>query len=234
MPESAKGGLVHSLRAPGPAWGYVAPFVGYVLVLGLQPFFPVDLRWNLVLRGFLCSALLLLYSRKVVGLRPSHIAASFLVGAVAFGLWIAPDLLWPGYRAHWLFANPIFTTSRGSLPLAIRTDPLFLFLRVANSVLLVPIVEELFWRAWLMRRLISFDFQKVPLGTFRPAAFWGTAVLFALEHGVYWDVGLAAGIIYNYWAVRTRSIADCILAHAVTNALLAAYVITAGKWSYWL
>lgn len=234
MPKSAKGDPVRSIRAPGPAWGYVAPFVGYVLLLGLQSIFSIDLRWSLLLRGVFCSVLLLLYSRKAVDLRARHIAPSLAVGAVVFGLWIASDVLWPGYRAHWLFANAIFRTSPGSLPPAVRTDPLYLLLRVANSVLIVPIVEELFWRAWLMRRLISFDFHQVPLGTFRPAAFWGTAVLFALEHGAYWDVGLLAGIIYNYWAVRTRSIADCILAHAVTNALLAAYVITAGKWGYWL
>ncbi len=101
-------------------------------------------------------------------------------------------------------------------------------------MLLIPIVEELFWRAWLMRWLINPHFQKVPLGTYTATAFWFTAILFASEHGAYWDVGLAAGIIYNWWMVRTRSLADCILAHAVTNGALAGYVLLAGKWEYWL
>ena len=51
------------------------------------------------------------------------------------------------------------------------------------------------------------------------------AALFASEHGSYWEVGLAAGILYNWWVVRTRNMADCILAHAVTNAILSAYVL---------
>jgi hypothetical protein len=57
--------------------------------------------------------------------------------------------------------------------------------------------------------------------------------LFASEHGPYWDVGLIAGILYNLWMIRTRSIADCILAHAVTNAALSLYVIATGQWQYW-
>jgi CAAX prenyl protease-like protein len=86
----------------------------------------------------------------------------------------------------------------------------------------------------MMRWLINPEFLKVPLGKYAPAAFWLVAVLFASEHGAYWEVGLAAGIVYNWWIVRCRNLADCILAHAVTNALLAAYVLYAGQWQYWL
>jgi hypothetical protein len=111
---------------------------------------------------------------------------------------------------------------------------MFVLLRVAASVGLVPVVEELFWRGWLMRWLISNDFLKVPLGTYAPTAFWIVAALFAFEHGPYWEVGLAAGIVYNWWIVRTRNLSDCILAHAVTNGLLAVYVLAMGQWQYWL
>jgi len=47
-------------------------------------------------------------------------------------------------------------------------------------------------------------------------------------------VGLIAGIAYNWWLVRTRNLADCILAHAVTNLALAIYVIFSDQWQYWL
>jgi CAAX prenyl protease-like protein len=85
-----------------------------------------------------------------------------------------------------------------------------------------------------MRWLILPDFTKVALGTYAPLAFWGVALLFASEHGSYWEVGLAAGIVYNWWMLRTRSLADCILAHAVTNGALSAYVVWTGAWQYWL
>ena len=97
----------------------------------------------------------------------------------------------------------------------------------------VPILEELFWRGWLMRWLISPQFEKVPLGAYQAGAFWITAALFASEHGPYWDVGLIAGIAYNWWMVRTRSLGDCILAHAVTNACLCGYVVATRHWEYW-
>ena len=84
-----------------------------------------------------------------------------------------------------------------------------------------------------MRWLINTDFRRVPLGTYSPFAFWLTAALFAAEHGSYWDVGLLTGIIYNWWMIRSKSVASCIFMHAVTNGLLSAYVITAAQWQYW-
>jgi CAAX protease family protein len=97
----------------------------------------------------------------------------------------------------------------------------------------VPIVEELFWRAWFMRWLINISFTRVPLGTYTAFSFWTTALLFASEHGPYWDVGLLTGIVYNFWMIRTKSVGDCVLMHAVTNALLSGYVLTTGQWQYW-
>ena len=61
-----------------------------------------------------------------------------------------------------------------------------------------------------------------------------TAALFAAEHGPYWEVGLLAGIAYNWLMIRTRSLGDCILAHAVTNGILCWYVLATGQWQYWM
>ncbi len=109
-----------------------------------------------------------------------------------------------------------------------------LALRFVRAVLIVPIIEELFWRAWLPRWFDrAKDFREIPLGQYSRAAFWLTAFLFASEHGALWDVGLAAGLLYNWWMKRTRSLGDLILAHAVTNACLSVYVLTRGRWEYW-
>ena len=147
--------------------------------------------------------------------------------------WIGPDLLFPDYRHSILFENGVLERSQARFPGA-RRDPAVLAMRVIRSVVIVPIVEELFWRGWVMRWLIDADFQRVPLGAYTATSFWTVALLFAAEHGPYWDVGLAAGVIFNLWMVRTKSLGDLILAHAVSNACLGAYVIAAGKWEYWL
>jgi CAAX prenyl protease-like protein len=173
-------------------------------------------------------------ARLVIDLRVRHWGATLAIGAAVFAVWIAPDLLISGYRHFWLFDNAVVGKAATSLSApAIASWPL-LALRMIRAVLIVPIVEELFWRAWMMRWLIDNDFQKVPLGKYAPQAFWIVALLFASEHGSYWDVGLAAGIIYNWWMVRTRSLGDLILAHALTNFILGVYVIAFGKWEYWL
>jgi uncharacterized protein len=109
-----------------------------------------------------------------------------------------------------------------------------LWSRILRAVVLVPIIEELFWRGWLMRWLIHPRFETVKLGAFRPLSFGVTAILFASEHGPYWDVGLVTGILYNWWMVRTKTLGDCILAHAVTNACLCGYVVATHRWEYWL
>lgn len=185
------------------------------------------------IRCMVTIAAMALVSRRVIALRPSRPLASFLVGVGVFVLWVAPDWLWQ-YRDHWLFSNSLTGEAISSLAPEARTDRLFLGIRIFGSVALVPILEELFWRGWMMRWIIRPDFLRVPLGTFGTASFWIVALLFAAEHGPYWEVGLAAGIVYNWWLIHTRNLADCILAHAVTNALLAGYVVAYGQWQYWL
>jgi CAAX prenyl protease-like protein len=158
---------------------------------------------------------------------------SILIGIAVFAIWIGPDVLIPGYRSNFLFSNSLVGHLHSSLSPLVLRSPWLLTLRVVRAVVIVPIVEELFWRGWMMRWLINTDFRRVSLGSYSPFAFWVTAVLFASEHGPYWDVGLITGIIYNGWMIRSKSIASCILMHAVTNGLLCAYVIATSQWQYW-
>jgi CAAX prenyl protease-like protein len=203
-------------------------------LLALHSVLPLPELADQVLRVVVMSAVLWFVARPVIDLRVRHVATTLGIGVAVFVVWIAPDLLIPGYRHYWLFDNAITGKAATSLSRSSTLNAPVLTLRMFRAVVIVPIVEELFWRAWLMRWLIDNDFQKVPLGKYTAQSFWLVAVLFASEHGSYWDVGLAAGIIYNWWMVRTRSLGDLILAHAVTNFALSAYVIAAGKWEYWL
>jgi CAAX prenyl protease-like protein len=222
------------MAARSPSWPYVAPFAIFLGFLALSPYSPGGPEINYPLRVVAVSAALVLWSRNFISLRCSRFGASVLLGLAVFVIWVGPDLLWPGYRAHWLFQNSLTGRLSSSIPEAARKNILFLVWRFAGMVFLVPVVEELFWRAWLMRYAIKQDFRSVALGAYNAWAFGICAVLFASEHGPYWDVGLVAGIAYNWWMVRTRSLGDCILAHAVTNASLFAYVLYSGQWEYLL
>jgi CAAX prenyl protease-like protein len=182
----------------------------------------------------LVAAILLTVSRRVIDLRLTRPLATIGLGVAVFVIWIGPDLLIPGYRSSWLFQNGITGALKTSVTEAGRLDPLIIALRVLRAVVLVPILEELFWRAFLLRWLARPDFESEPMGFYDTRSFWIVAILFASEHGPYWDVGLVAGIIYNWWMGKTRSLGDLIWAHAITNACLCAYVIVAHKWEYLL
>lgn len=215
-----------------PSLPYVVPFIAFFVFLTAEGRFGFSPAWEYPLRIILLSAILWIFSRQVLSFRISSLAASLAVGIAVFALWIAPDLIIPGYRHHWLFNNAIVGSppapggGYGTLGMVALAS------RVLRAVILVPIIEELFWRAWLMRWLIKPDFESVPLGAYSAQAFAVTAFLFAAEHGSFWGVGLLAGIIFNWWMIRTKSLGDCILAHAVANACLCAYVLAAGKWEY--
>jgi len=217
-----------------PAVPYVAPFVIFLVLIGLSHVWPMPALADEILRLAVMLAVLSLVARPVVDFRTQSWGASVLVGVAIFLLWIAPDLLFPQYRSFFLFDNSVVGTARSSLTEAARHDVPVLFLRTLRAVAIVPIVEELFWRGWLMRWVINNDFERVPLGAYSALSFWAVALLFASEHGPYWDVGLVAGILFNWWMIRTKSLGDLILAHAVANACLSGYVIAAGKWEYWL
>jgi len=145
-------------------------------------------------------------------------------GLLIFILWITLDFEFatqgtpPGYNPD-LFEHDVLKFT-------------MIAVRMAGATLLVPIMEELFWRSFLIRYIISTDFGKIPIGSFTWASFLLTAFLFGLEHH-YILAGVVAGIIFNLVLYYTKSIVQCILAHAVANLALGVYVLLTGQWRFW-
>ena len=151
-------------------------------------------------------------------------ATSCLLGLLVFILWINMDWTLSATGDPQGF-NPTLLPDSG-VQIGMTA------FRIAGAVLLVPLMEELFWRSFLMRYIIDQNFQKQPIGAFTWASFLITAVLFGLEHH-FILAGIIAGILYSLLLYRTRSIAQCVLSHAVTNLALAIYVLYTGKWFFW-
>lgn len=222
------------MKTTHPAIPYVAPFLLFIAFLAARKVMPFGPEIEYPIRVLAVSALLFLVSRPVLSLRPTRALASIALGLAIFALWIGPDLLFPGYRKHWIFSNALTGHVESSLPSDVHANLAFLLFRMAGTAIVVPIIEELFWRGFLLRWLTRSNFTALPLGEASRSAFWITALLFASEHGPYWDVGLITGLLLNDWLRRTRSLADCIVAHAVANAALGAYVLASRRWEYWL
>jgi exosortase E/protease (VPEID-CTERM system) len=90
---------------------------------------------------------------------------------------------------------------------------------ILSSGLVVPLVEELAFRGYLLRALQARDFLSVPIGRLRPAALVGSSLVFGLLHH---DVLAAtlAGMAYAWAAHRRGRLSDAVLAHSVTNLCL--------------
>jgi CAAX prenyl protease-like protein len=158
---------------------------------------------------------------------PGAVALAVLCGLAVWGMWIGLDSLYPRLPLS-LGQRPAFDL--GLLAPAARWA--FIALRMLGLVVLVPLIEELFWRSFLIRWLIDQDFLKVPIGRVTPMSAVMTSVFFALAHPE-WLPALLTGFLWVWLLWRTKSLAACVLSHAVANLALGSYVIATGDWKYW-
>lgn len=157
-------------------------------------------------------------------LNPRQTLTSILAGLLIFFLWIHMD---------WDFAT--LGQAGGFDPTRFETPTLLWSLtafRFVGAVLVVPVMEELFWRSFLIRYIHDPNFSAVPLGLFTWPSFLITAILFGLEHNLVL-AGVLAGILFNLLLYHTRSLAQCILSHAVANLALGIYVVKTHQWQFW-
>jgi CAAX prenyl protease-like protein len=121
-------------------------------------------------------------------------------------------------------------TSLAEIPAGLAA--VWLLFRVLGSVITVPIAEELAFRGYLLRRLIAADFDEPSTLRFTWLSFVLSSLLFGALHG-RWLAGTVAGMFYAWALYRRGRVDDAILAHALTNALIAAEVLILGQWELW-
>ncbi len=201
---------------------YLAPFGVFLLLSLVQGMFAGAAFW------LIYAAKILTVAALIVLLFRGHrreIAGTFDWRAVGVGLGVLA--LWLG-NYHWFY-------NAAQNPAALEPSAAILLLKILGSSLVVPLVEELFFRSFLMRYLIKNDFLSVPLGQYAPFAFWFTAIAFAAMHPQWqWGAALAAGVVYGAYLVKTKNLIGCTIAHATTNFGLALYIIATGEWALWM
>jgi exosortase E/protease (VPEID-CTERM system) len=150
----------------------------------------------------------------------------------AIGIGVAVFVVWVGleWAMRYEETGPAIPNSLEEMPAGFAAA--WLIFRVLGSIVTVPIAEELAFRGYLLRRLISSDFDKL-----RPRFTWFSFLLSSFLFGVLhgrWLAGTVAGMFYA-WAMHRRGrVGDAIIAHATTNALIAADVLILGNWNYWM
>ena len=195
---------------PSPIIARVAPFAVYIIFLALADPLSTwfshmgwDARWLYALRIGAVGALLLFFAKAYHELKwPTakldgrSWIISLLVGAAVFAIWIMPWPQWAQMQGGSGF-SPL--RSDGSI------DLIQAALRLSGAAIVVPVMEELFWRSFLLRWVKDQNFLKVDPAKVGWLAFFMIAGLFGLEHSL-WLAGVVAGMAYNWLYMWRRTL----------------------------
>ena len=212
-------------RADNPSALYLAPFLAILAAGMLSRAAAGRFEWLYPLRLFAAAAVLWYYRKKYAELTWSFGWLGPAAGVVVFSLWIALDRL--------AAPSPSSGTVPGLSPGHGAAWIVWLSLRTLGAIVTVPIAEELAFRGFLLRRLVSADFERADFRNTSLFALLGSSMAFGLMHGARWFAGSLAGLVYALVLRRRGRIGEAIAAHATTNALLAIWVIARGDWRFW-
>jgi CAAX prenyl protease-like protein len=214
-------------------WVRCLPFLTYLLFLALAELLgwlgwsAAELRWIYGVKIGAVALVLAIFWRDYGELKDFRLPAPLALRACAMG--VAVLGLWLVLGAGWMTLG----ASAGFDPTSAgKIDWPLVALRIAGAALVVPVMEELFWRAFLMRWIDTADFETVAPSAISIKSVIITSVLFGFEHNL-WLAGIVAGLAFGALYRRHRTLWSPIVAHAVTNGLLGVWVVATGSWSYW-
>ena len=214
----------------------IAPFALFMALLALRGMVPedgswgIDPRWIYGLTVLAVGATLLWFRREYGELSlqvlPSlaELLLAVAVGLVVFGLWINLDLPWMKIGDATAKFIPVDAAGQLQWPLII--------VRWIGAALLVPVMEELFWRSFLMRWVDNPQFEAVVPQRVGLRAVILSTFVFMLAHTL-WLGAIVAGLAYAWLYVRTGKLWVPVIAHGVTNGALGVWVVMSGKWAFW-
>lgn len=215
---------------------YVAPFVVFLLFLapgsllrnlGDSFWLQHPEHWLYPLQTLTCAALLWFYWREYELHAVARIFFTLAIGLVVFVIWIAPQAFFSAAPRTDGFNPEVFAAGSAAYWSTIA-------LRFLRLVIIVPLVEEIFWRGFLLRYLIDEKFTAVPFGKFSWLSFGVVTIAFTFVHSsADWIAAAICGVLYNLVAYHTRSLTSCILAHALTNLLLGLWIVSTRQWGFW-
>jgi len=184
-------------------------------------------------KALVVAAALVCFWKQYTPIRWNHWWLGVIVGVVGIFQWVGMQL-WLQNNFDFFKPSPDvfnpekFFEGRQSLMYA------FFAVRMFGAVLVVPVMEELFWRDFAWRTIIApNDFKLAQVGEWDWKAFVGISLVFAVVHGNWWLTSIVWAAMVAGLLVYTKSLGACIIAHAVTNLLLAVYVLRTKDWAFW-
>ncbi len=238
---------------------HTVPLIVFVLFTSLPGWFRIENaelpwyrqgpeHWIYPVQTLVCLGLLLFWRHHYV-IRPWRgLGLAILLGVAGIAVWIAPGYIhflyrgqmtaWPGWW-EWLGWSDRY---EGFDPGLLMDHPAgqvaSVMMRLVRMVFIVPFVEELFWRGFLMRYVVAekrgIDWRLIPFGTHHWMSFWVTTLgVTLIHHTADWPAAFVWGALMYWLAVRTRSLGSCLVMHAVGNLILGIYVLQTQQWGFW-
>jgi len=219
-------------RGESPAVrAYLIPFLAILAAAFVSKAASGGFEWLYALRFFTASIALWYFWPKLKELDWRVGWFGPVAGVAVFLAWMTPA---------WFVHQPA-TSSLGQALAALSPTARWTWIafRVAAAVVTVPIAEELAFRGYLARRFISRDFDAVSFSNLTLLSIFLSSAVFGVEHMkdlLDWQhllLGTLAGLAFAA-ALRWRGrMGDAVVAHAVSNLLLAAWVLGFGDWAQW-
>lgn len=226
-----------------PLWSRVVPFAVFLgITATLQAGGGEMARYGWYLAKTLVGAWLVWEFRGVVSEMKWAVSwEAVVVGVLVFVMWVGIDPYYPKQDALMfrlgfgkdpaeqppVIWNPFVAFGAGSL-----AGWFFVVVRTVGSTALVPMLEEVFYRSFLYRYLISPEFERVSLNRVHGVSMAMTTGIFAFTHH-QWLAGILCGLAYQGLVIRKNRLGDAMTAHAITNLLLAIWVVARGDWKFW-
>jgi len=204
---------------------YLLPFLALLAAAMISRAASGGFEWLYPLRLIAVAAVLWFLRPNYAGLDWRFGSLSLILGGVVFAIWLA--------LGRFLVTHTDNGIASGLSLWPASARIAWLVCRTAAAVTTVPVAEELAFRGFLIRRLISGDFESISPRKYTYFSVLLSSIAFGLLHGSYWLPGTMAGVFYAVAFLRRGRIGDAVVAHATTNALLAAWVLWSGNWSLW-
>jgi uncharacterized protein len=214
-----------------PIHARVVPYVLIVALTALQESFGGEARYWLYLAKTLVGLWCIWEMRSLVPeMRWAVSWEAVAVGIFVFVIWVGLD---PYYaKSSLLFKvgepwNPFKEYGEGS-----ATGWFFVGVRTFGSALVVPPIEEAFYRSFLYRYLVRLNFTEMPFNQLHWLSLIVTSLIFGFSH-YQWLTGVLCGLSFQWLVLRKNRLGDAMTAHAITNFLLGVWVVWMGAWQFW-
>lgn len=219
--------IINRIRS-SPALIRVLPFVVFSAFTIFQGrLFEHSQYWLYASKTFLGVALVGLAWKWIPEMRWKMSWEAVVAGVSVFAFWVGLEGWYPWILSRGEPWNPCAAYGEDSL-----LGWIFVSIRLLGSTLVVPMIEEVFYRSFLYRWFVRPDFDQVPFHYFSWKAFLLTAVMFGLAH-FEWLPAILCAFVYQGLVCRKNRLGDAMTAHAITNFLLGLWVVGRGAWRFW-